>query len=50
VYAVKEKIADVIKVVLLFCVPKERHGFALFAAGERGERTDDVRVIGDEAG
>jgi hypothetical protein len=50
VYTIKEKIAYMIKTVLLLCVPNEMYRFALFAAGERCERADYVRIIGDEAG
>ncbi len=49
-YSVEKEIADVIETVLLFLVPNERYGFALITVGQRGERTNYVRVIGDEAG
>ncbi len=48
-YTVKQKIADVIKTVLLFFVPNERYGFALVAAGQCGERANDVSVVGNES-
>ncbi len=46
--AIQEKVPHVVKALLPFLCPGERNGLAIDAAGEFGERPNDVRVIGDE--
>ena len=47
--AVQKEVPHVIKALLPFLCPGEWNGLAVDAAGEFGERPDDMGIIGDES-